>query len=380
MGRSAEPPNPSPPERRGERRILMTADTVGGVWSYAMDLIRESKDTEFALATMGRLLSPDQAAEAAALRNLELFESAYRLEWMEQPWDDVREAGHWLLSLEEAFRPDVVHLNGLVQGALPFEAPRLSVVHSCVLSWWEAVKGEAAPDSWSHYREEVRRSLRASDLVVAPSRAMLVEAERLYGPFREVAVVPNGGAGVMPAEKEPFVFAAGRMWDEAKNLAALSTVECAWPIEIAGEGSPLGRLPRTEVVDRMSRAGIYALPAKYEPFGLSVLEAALAGCALVIGDLPSLRENWEGCALFVAPDDRGALEAALATLIGDPDLRRRLGLAARARGGELSLERFAQGYRELYDSLWHRRLADASQVRLEPAFPDKGGTSMPRVL
>lgn len=339
---------PVPP---GVRRVLMTADTVGGVWTYAVDLIRELRDVEFALATMGRLLSPDQAAEAAALPNLELFESAYRLEWMEEPWSDVREADRWLLSLEKAFRPDVVHLNGLVHGALPFEAPTLTVVHSCVLSWWEAVKGEPAPSAWDRYREEVAHGLRGAGLVAAPTRAMLDAAVRLYGPFARTAVVPNGGAGVAPAPKEPFVFAAGRMWDEAKNVAALSQIRVDWPVQVAGDGSPTGRLSHAETMARMARAAVYALPARYEPFGLSILEAALAGCALVLGDIPSLRENWEGRAAFVDPGDVAGLECAIQGLIDDPAERERLGLAARERGLELSRERFGQGYRTLYADL-----------------------------
>ena len=56
----------------------------------------------------------------------------------------------------------------------------------------------------------------------------------------------------------------------------------------------------------MGRAAIYALPARYEPFGLSILEAALSGCALVIGDIPSLREIWADAALFVPSDGHDA--------------------------------------------------------------------------
>ena len=40
--------------------------------------------------------------------------------------------------------------------------------------------------------------------------------------------------------------------------------------------------------------------ALYEPFGLAVLEAAQAGCALVLSDIPTFRELWDGAALFVA--------------------------------------------------------------------------------
>ncbi len=329
----------------------MSADTVGGVWTYALDLIRSLPEVEFALATMGRALSPDQRGEVCALPNVEVHESGYRLEWMALPWDDVRAAGEWLLGLERAFRPDLVHLNGLVHGALPFVAPKMVVVHSCVLSWWRAVKGEDAPPEWDRYADEVRRSLGVADLVVAPSRAMMDEALRLYGPFQESQVVPNGRSGVAPMAKEPFVFAAGRMWDEGKNVGALASLACAWPVRIAGEGSPMGRLSGAETLDWMRRAAIYALPARYEPFGLSVLEAALAGCALVLGDLPSLRENWEGRAVFVRPDDEAGLDSAIDCLIADPGLRERLGRAARERALELSTERFGAAYGALYDGM-----------------------------
>ena len=70
-------------------RVLMTADTVGGVWTYALELARALEgDAEIVLATMGAPLSSDQWDEARALPNLEIYESRYRLEWMNAPWHD----------------------------------------------------------------------------------------------------------------------------------------------------------------------------------------------------------------------------------------------------------------------------------------------------
>jgi hypothetical protein len=92
---------------------------------------------------------------------------------MDEPWEDVAAAGRWLLGLEARFRPDIVHLNGYAHAALPFEAPVLVVGHSCVLSWWRAVKGVDAPPDWDRYRREVRAGLHAAGLVLAPTRAML---------------------------------------------------------------------------------------------------------------------------------------------------------------------------------------------------------------
>src|ERR1041384_5191725 len=94
-------------------RVLMTADTVGGVWTYALELSRALGELgiEVALATMGAPLSIDQWAEARALPGVRVFESDFKLEWMADPWNDVARAGEWLLDLERQLQPDFVHLN-----------------------------------------------------------------------------------------------------------------------------------------------------------------------------------------------------------------------------------------------------------------------------
>lgn len=351
-------------------RVLMTADTIGGVWTYALELARAlaPHDVEVLLATMGRSVSSGQHEALRQQSNVRLFESTYRLEWMEEPWADVAEAGEWLLELERRFAPDLVHLNGYVHAALPWRAPCLVVGHSCVLSWWQAVKREPAPASWNRYRSEVTRGVRAADHVAAPTGAMLETLDHYYGPLSDARVLPNGrqSCEFLPGEKEPLVFTAGRLWDEAKNLAALEVVagDLPWPVWVAGDAGhpeggraafrhtrPLGWLTAGEIRSWLGRAAIYALPARYEPFGLSALEAALAGCALVLGDIPSLREVWGDAALFVPPDDTVELSSSLRRLMADDGLRRNLALAARRRALEFTPERMAGGYLSLYQQL-----------------------------
>ena len=354
------------------QKVLMTADTVGGVWTYALDLSRalSERGIEVALATMGEPLSEAQRETVERIPRLRLFESTFRLEWMEEPWRDVQKASEWLLRLESRICPDVVHLNGYAHAALPWRAPKLVVAHSCVLSWWAAVKGEPAPESWDRYRTAVRAGLAAADLVVAPSSAMLTALGEHYGPLPHSRVIENGRDGrLFPAShapKEEMVFAAGRLWDEAKNLAALERVapEIPWPIYVAGDSQHpgggeirphntrlLGRLSPRALAAWLGRAAIYALPARYEPFGLSALEAALAGCVLVLGDIPSLREIWRNRAVFVPPDDPAALRTALLSLIENPDRRNALAAGARARGLELTPERMLDGYLAAYGEL-----------------------------
>src|SRR5687768_14138332 len=103
-------------------RILMTADAVGGVYSYAVDLAREfcARGAEVTLAVLGPPPSPSQCAAVAGMVGLQLESCPGALEWMDQPWDDVDRANAWLLRLAERCRPDLVHLNGYCAASIDF--------------------------------------------------------------------------------------------------------------------------------------------------------------------------------------------------------------------------------------------------------------------
>lgn len=357
------------------RKVLMTADTIGGVWTYALELARglAGSGVEVTLATMGEPLNELHREKANRVPRLRVFESTFKLEWMEDPWRDVEKAGEWLLRLADRVRPDLVHLNGYAHGALPWNAPKVMVGHSCVLSWWRAVKGEAAPEEWDRYRREVAEGLAAADLVIAPSEAMLGSLEEHYGGLPRSRVILNGRDPKLfsPGSKEDVVFAAGRLWDEAKNLEALEKAapQVSWPVFVAGESlhsdgggelrtrhtRHLGRLTQRALAAWLGRSSIYCLPARYEPFGLSALEAALAGCALVLGDIPSLREIWRNRAVFVPPEDPEALADALTRLIEDPDRRNSLAAGARARALQLTPEHMVEAYLEAYGEVLAER-------------------------
>ncbi|MFL6375197.1 MAG: glycosyltransferase family 4 protein [Pyrinomonadaceae bacterium] len=354
-------------------RILMTADTVGGVWNYALELTRSygAEGIEVCLATMGALPTEDQRAEAAEIENLRVFESEYKLEWMRDPWADVDAAGRWLLELQDRLRPDLIHLNGYCHGDLQWGAPTVSVGHSCVLSWWRAVHGTPAPAELDEYRRRVRRGLHAADVVVTPTPAMLHSLERHYGDLNDGRVIFNGRdpGHFESAWKEPFVFAAGRLWDEAKNVSVLDRVaeQLSWPVLIAGDVSEpagasaaktvvssermTGKLSQEEMHTFLAHASIFAAPAKYEPFGLSILEAALSGCALVLGDIPSLRELWDGAALFVEPDNDTALAEAIEMIAKHDWMRGELAWRSGQRALHYSSGRMAATYLDLYREL-----------------------------
>ena len=105
----------------------------------------------------------------------------------------------------------------------------------------------------------------------------------------------------------------------------------------------------------LADSAVYALPARYEPFGLSALEAGLCGCALVLGDIPSLREVWGDAATYVDPDDTSALAHTFNALVADERTRADLGRRARARALKYSPTRMVDGYLAAYDFCAARR-------------------------
>lgn len=352
-------------------RVLMTADTVGGVWTYTCELVRALAPfgVDVTIATMGREPTAAQRREAEVLPNARLVTSSFALEWMPDPWRDVDQAAEWLRGVARHLQPDVVHVNGYSHAALRFDAPVVCVAHSCVCSWHRAVRGQAAPPEWSEYRLRVMTGLHAADRVVAPTHALARMVKAEYGPELDVRVIANGRDPALwtTGPKEPFVLSAGRLWDEAKGLQVLdaAAARVSWPIYVAGptEGparidrtsaggvAMLGELDRESLAGWMSRAAIYALPARYEPFGLSVVEAALSGCALVLGRIDSLHEVWGDAAVYVRTDEPDALAAALDTLAQDPLRRRALAAAARTRALQLTPARMATHYHALYTEL-----------------------------
>jgi glycogen synthase len=352
-------------------KILMTADTVGGVWTYALELIRswEPYPIQVALATMGAALTAGQRAAVQRLPQVRLYESTFKLEWMDQPWQEIDQAGAWLLEIRDAFRPDLIHLNNFCHGHLPWGKPVVVVAHSCVLSWWQGVKGHPAPAEWDTYRHRVQQGLQAADLVVAPSRTMLQQAESLYGPFRHSQLIYNGRQSKWFAykTKEPFIFSMGRVWDEAKNLQALALAarHLRWPVYLAGEAKHpvtgqqqqwpnvhfLGPQSPEEIRDLLARASLFVLPALYEPFGLSALEAALSGCALVLSRIDTFKEIWGEAACYADPGDVPGLSRVLEELSQDEFRRHIMGMRAMRQGLRYSARQMALQYLQAYQGL-----------------------------
>ena len=162
------------------------------------------------------------------------------------------------------------------------------------------------------------------------------------------------------------MFAAARWWDEGKNGAVLdaAAARLPWPVMAAGSicgpngqrmdfahARSMGELPHRQVTAHAGRSGIFVSPSRYEPFGLSTLEAARLGRPLVLADITTYRELWDEAAVFFDGDDPAALTAALSGLIDDPRQRTELGAAAQERSRRYVPDRQARQMAELYSSI-----------------------------
>ena len=353
------------------RRILMTVDAVGGVWTYAMNLCSHiaREGVEIALAVIGPSPNANQRREASLIEGVTVFEAGFELEWMPSVTGErLTESGKWLRSIEQRFQPEVIHLNGYVHASLPWRSPVLVTAHSCVASWWRAVHGEMPPNEWHAYCARVAAGLASADAVVAPTSWMLSQLQESYGvSLRNAYVIHNFSPEAQPCgPKRDVICSGGRIWDAAKNFAILDAAapSVEWPISVFGEaegpeGSSyrpyhlrlVGVQPRSAIADMLSGAAIFAHPSLYEPFGLCVLEAAWRRCALVLADIPSLRELWEGAALFAPARDVEAWVSCLNLLVESPSLRSEYGNRAVRQASRYSETNSVAQYRLLYSKL-----------------------------
>lgn len=348
------------------RRILMTLDAVGGVWRYAIDLCKTLDTREFVLAGLGPAPSRAQRLEAAQLRNVLLIWLDEPLDWMAGREEELEPLAGRLTSLADRYGAELVHLNLPSQAfRLQVDCPIVVVSHSCLATWWRAVKGSPLPEQWRWHAARNRGGFDAAHLVLAPSRSHADLLTRCYGPIDRLRVMTNATAAApgAAAEKQPFVFAAGRWWDEGKNGLLLdgAAQDCAWPVVMAGACSnglgqavtlsharQLGELPHQATQELIHRAAIVASPSLYEPFGLVALEAARAGAALVLADIATYRELWDGAALFADPSDASAFARAIDWLAASPELRAELGRAAARKAERFSLQAQADALCDAY--------------------------------
>ena len=347
------------------RRVLLVTDAVGGVWVYSLELARSlrSEGVESLLAVTGPSPTHSQREDA---REFRLLDTGLPLDWMPTSPAELRRAGDAIAKLARVEGADLVQTcSAAILADCDFDQPWIAVQHSCVASWWSAVRGTPLPPEFAWRRDLVECGLNRAAAVIAPTASFAADTARLYDLARPVIAVHNGRAPVArrPVEQADFVLTAGRLWDEGKDAATLdaAAARLSAPVRAAGpvQGpngaaasfahlQTIGTVSEARMADLYAARPIYASAARYEPFGLSVLEAAQAGCALVLSDIPTHRELWSGVARFVPVGDSAGFANSLDRLLRDPEEREALGRRARTRSALFTPQAMAKQMANIY--------------------------------
>jgi colanic acid/amylovoran biosynthesis glycosyltransferase len=223
---------------------------------------------------------------------------------------------------------DLVHAHWLAAGAVAMTLGKPYVVQV-----WGTDVELARRVPWL-----ARPVLRRARLVIAAS-AFLAEEARALG-AREVRVVPSGVAipeSVGEPEEPPHVLYVGRLSAEKGVLELVEACQ-GLPLVVVGDGplrarvpGAVGFVPPGELGPWYERAAVVAAPSRREGYGVAAREAMAWGRPVVASAVGGLTDAVEDdvTGLLVPPGDVEALRAALERLLGDPELRARLGAAAR---------------------------------------------------
>ncbi|MDX3911089.1 MAG: glycosyltransferase family 4 protein [Sphingobium sp.] len=355
----------------------MTADAVGGVWQYATDLAAclQPLGYETTLAVLGPQPTAAQRGEAERIPGLTMRHVPAELDWLAKDAQAIGKSRSVLAAIARELAVDLVQVNSpAFIGSDAFAVPVIGVMHSCVGTWWAAMDGGEMHADFAWRTSLIAEGLANASAVVAPSRAFADAVQRRYSLKHKPHVVHNGRIAPLPrqAAMHDCAVTIGRLWDGAKNARVMDAAAARLSIPFKAIGATsrpngeavelnhmhvVGQRDSNAVANCLAARPVFVSVAKYEPFGLAVLEAAEAGCALVLSDIPTFRELWDGAATFVDPDDAGALTSAIEATICDVPARQAAGERARKRASHFTAQSMAGGMDAIYRGVLQQRAA-----------------------
>jgi glycosyltransferase involved in cell wall biosynthesis len=269
-------------------------------------------------------------------------------------------------------------------GSVLAPAPQVVVVvaHLAVPSIREVAGSGLSPVHRLYYGPLMRLSHRRAAAVVSISTFLArgLQAECGLDPAKSSTILlgldPPPAPARVPAE-EPYVLFVGTLYPykNAEGLVrglALARARLPEPLRaviagrdpdgrqvpalralaeqlgVAGEVRLPGKVDAGTLEELYAGALALVFPSRAEGFGFTALEAMARGVPVVVADRTSLPEVVGDAALLVDPESPESIAAALVRVAGDASLRARLADAGKARAAELSWDRTAQAFVDVF--------------------------------
>ncbi|RCG32391.1 glycosyltransferase family 4 protein [Sphaerisporangium album] len=288
-------------------------------------------------------------------------------------------AGYFTEGVERAVMD---HVSSLRDGVLVTTRPALNLIsarrgHRSVV---RVAQEHLSLDAYSDgVRHDIARHYGALDAVAVLTRTNMREFRRLFprGPVVRIPNAVHAGHARPSRQENPVVVAAGRLVAQKgfdlliPAFARVARRHPEWRLRVFGTGpkkAALGALIEehgvggsvelmgrsTRLQDELADASIYALSSRFEGLPMVMIEAMTHALPVVAFDCPTgpadvLTDGTDG--LLVPPGDVDGLAAALDRLIGDRDLRCRMGAAAAETAGDYAPEVVMPMWENLFEEL-----------------------------
>ncbi len=264
--------------------------------------------------------------------------------------------------------------------------PVVSAVHG--MSHWFFT---SARSTAIYFRYIYKRVLSASDMLIAISNSTVDDLVRTWHqPPKNIRLVYNGIDQEHYSRRidwlpwvdnfgiaAPYILYAGTL-RVSKNVSALveafSMLSSSYQehqLVLAGVGHDDGLLAliasKPDIANRVlmlkhvpndvmpylySGCDVFAFPSLYEGHSLALMEAMACGCPILTSNFGSMLETVGEAAVCVNTYDVQSIADGLHRLLSDPELRQRMGAAARERVRQWTPEACAEGTLKVLDETW----------------------------
>ena len=324
-------------------RLLMTTDVKSDVWDYSLTLSRallKHINAEILIISLGGNPTDSQKEE---LENLNI-----ESQFTEFPVDlftdlesnlDISEVKVFFENSVKEFNPHIIHLN---HGYLNFDSTK-----PCVFACHgDLLNKKVCSDNINrysplyknllNYKQIINKNIDRSDIITAQTRFIAGCLAKTYDFKKGINIVHNGidytPYSGMP--ENPTLVACGNSADQSNSINLLLNIAYKLPdnikIKIIGDLQPERKLPKNveflrnlsscELQDVYKNSSIYLALSNHESNGLSSIQAAYSGCAILANDIPVFKELWSDCAYIFEKDNVNSLMRCINNLVENKNL------------------------------------------------------------